>query len=110
MSENETKEKEARLDAKLGLSPAAAPQSARSFAAPLPVAPHQASFTQNFRLEPEAGWLPNVHGYFIVFAVFIAFAAYLLAFTDYTQTVNSALRGESLEGAKLVHGMELLRP
>jgi len=123
LSAKETKDKEARLDAKLGLSafsPAAAAEFARSYAAPPPVAPHQMSAVAgqraqalprpNFELEPEAGWLPNVHGYFIIFAIFIAFAAYLLAFTDYTQTVDSVLRGESLEGAKLVHGMELLRP
>lgn len=110
LSEKETKEKERRLDAKLGLSPAAAAEFASSYAAPLPVAAHKAFPTPNFNLDPETGWFPNVHWFVIVLAVFIAFAAYIVAFTDYSQTVDLRLSGGSLEGAKLVHGMELLRP
>lgn len=103
---------EAKLDAQLGLTPKVAVSRSDSAIKPLvdearaldeaaASVRHLASLEAQRVERLESGWFPHGFSGFLVLAL-LAFAVYFLAFTDYTQQVQSRFRGDTLEGAKLL--------
>lgn len=99
-----TPDKEAHLDAKLGL--ASIPDKEAHLDAKLGLA--QASPAEPI---PKSGWLRELSRFVIV--ALLALVAYLFVFTDVGKSLQSQLlRGQDLESAKLLSGshLELPRP
>jgi hypothetical protein len=101
-------QKEANLDARLGLAQTAvAPKKDNALLAKTSM-PQAKAF---FGAPPAQGWLPQPHGLIFLIVALVAFGAYLVTFTDYTQKVGAHLaRKEGVEGAKLLGGVELPKP
>lgn len=117
-------EKEAKLDAKLGLTqlktnsaPTAPARVVSSVAVPpaavLPAAPVVKALPLNADLPRNSwldSWLPSRTSIFFLIAL-VAFAAYLSTFTNYSEMVRKRLARGEMEGIKLLDtNLELPKP